>query len=513
MISKDSLRREIKACRNSLTEEEIKTMSQAICDKFISLYADANVYGIYAPIGSEVLTDHLISLLRKKGKTIALPVAYEDRIEFKIWPNGQELIKGKFCSEPEHSNPSTVPDIVAVPVLGFDSDFNRLGYGRGYYDKYFASNPSIVKIGLAFFCQEVPSIPCEYWDQKLDFVITERFDNQELFFKNKHPISQMKLDQFMSFVIPYYYQNNMAIGSVGDFLTAPEISQMFGEMVGIWCAEKFLQANSPKFQIIELGAGNGTMLSDLLRATKHVVGFHENLENIVVIENSDLLKSRQKLKLKQYDKCKWKNNLDDIDKLFTIIIANEFFDALPIKQYQVVKSRLHEVMIKIANNKAEFVLSSEGLSLDLFGKYGSFHEGDIIETSPASLNYAHLIKNLITQNGGAALIIDYGYVKSTNKSTLQALYEHRYISPLEKIGNADITAHVNFQSLAEVFAGCNDIKISTQSDFLTSYGITTRAEQLINKASNKSEEIKSQLERLISSQQMGELFKVLEASY
>jgi NADH dehydrogenase [ubiquinone] 1 alpha subcomplex assembly factor 7 len=311
------------------------------------------------------------------------------------------------------------------------------------------------------------------------------------------------LDEFLSLVVPYYYANNQVFGKSGDFTTAPEISQMFGEMVGIWAAQAFLEAGSPSFQLLELGPGRGTLMQDLLRATQHIPSFHEKLQHIILVENSTTLQEVQRQTLANVSRVSWQSDLKNLPDCFTIIIANEFFDALPFKQFQVSKGKLHEVMVTYRDDQFSFCLSLTGLPLK-----DELPEGAIIEYSPLTEQYAASIKEILLKNKGRALIIDYGYNSPPYKSTLQALYKHNKVNPLMHLGQADITYLVDFSKLAAQFTPTITPRISTQGEFLIEHGITQRAEQLIKNGADHKQ-IKSQLERLISKEQMGELFKVL----
>lgn len=307
------------------------------------------------------------------------------------------------------------------------------------------------------------------------------------------------VDQFMEVVISHYYKNNNPFGSKGDFITAPEISQMFGEIVGIWCANHWMNTGSNTFTLVEIGGGNGTLMSDLLRGTKHIPKFHQSITQIAMVEISPLLQAKQKSTI-NFSNIAWYNDLNELDTENCIIICNEFFDALPIKQFIKEDDGFKEILVTLNNGKFEFIKSSR-----LFHNLTSASTGSIIETSSASLAYASVIKNKIGKNG-KALIIDYGYVDPPYKSTLQALKHHKYHDVLSDLGTADITALVDFKALGEVFPNS---KITTQGEFFKTYGIEARAQSLIQNGANANE-VNLALYRLTAAEQMGSLFKVLE---
>jgi NADH dehydrogenase [ubiquinone] 1 alpha subcomplex assembly factor 7 len=309
------------------------------------------------------------------------------------------------------------------------------------------------------------------------------------------------VDQFMEVVISHYYKNNNPFGSKGDFITAPEISQMFGEIIGIWCANHWMNTGSNKFTLVEIGGGNGTLMNDLLRGTKHIPNFHQSITQIAMIEISPLLQAKQKSTI-NFSNIAWYNDLNELDAENCIIICNEFFDALPIKQFIKEDDGFREILVALNNDNFEFIKSSH-----LVHNLTKASTRSIIETSNVSLAYANSIKNKLGK-GGAALIIDYGYIDPPYKSTLQALKNHKYHDALSDLGTADITALVDFKALGEVF---QNSKITTQGEFLKAYGIDARAQSLIKNGANP-QEITSALHRLTNPEQMGSLFKVLEAS-
>lgn len=308
------------------------------------------------------------------------------------------------------------------------------------------------------------------------------------------------LDLFLELVIMHYYQHNQAIGLKGDFITAPEISQLFGEIIGI-CATLQQQYFKKPINLIELGPGKGTLMNDLLRGTKNFSTFHSAIEQIYLMEISEHLREQQQQNLKLHLKpLQWFTDITQLPQKCNIIIANEFFDALPIKQYKTINGKVYEVCVTLENSRFAFV--------DILSNLPPFNK-PFIELCPLAISIAHQIAITIKHFGGVAIIIDYGYITPPSNTTLQALKNHHYINPLTDIGSCDITALVDFSALNQVFE-CHDLdtQIMTQGEFLRTYGIEARAQQLIAHGADMNE-INSEINRLTNADQMGELFKVL----
>ncbi len=309
-----------------------------------------------------------------------------------------------------------------------------------------------------------------------------------------------------------YYANQNPFGVDGDFITAPEISQMFGEIVAAWIIDKLLsvEANNTRFQLIELGAGRGTLLADCLRIISKFSSIAQKLD-VIIIEASNQLIQVQKDRLSKYSgfNIRWQNNLDNLKNHFTLFIANEFFDALPIQQYQKIENQWYERIV-VYNNKTD--LLEFGLSKDK-ANIAADIQADFFEKSEESIAIMNLICEQIKQNHGAALIFDYGYFAGY-ADTLQAVKAHKFHPVLQDVGKADITAHVNFGALNKVAEDKGLLsRLATQRDFLIANGILIRAEKLMLQANDaQKEQIKSALHRLISVEEMGELFKVIEIS-
>lgn len=292
------------------------------------------------------------------------------------------------------------------------------------------------------------------------------------------------VDQFFKIASEYYYKNCNPFGSAGDFITAPEISQLFGDVIGVWCASTWMKLGSQKFTLVEMGGGKGTLMSDILRATKNVKGFHTSLEKVVMIETSDSLALAQQEKLKAYDNVVWVKSIEEVQADNCIFICNELFDALPFKQY--IGSQERVIIIK--DNNLMFKDVNENV--------------DVTEVSEVAQKLCEEIKRISL----AALIIDYGYLEAPKISTLQAVKKHEYTDVFANIGEVDLTYNVDFSALLKCF---KEARVITQSSFLKEYGIELRAQKLVEQG-YEAVKMKFELDRLISPTQMGELFKVLE---
>jgi SAM-dependent MidA family methyltransferase len=307
-----------------------------------------------------------------------------------------------------------------------------------------------------------------------------------------HIKTMQRLDDFMAEALTAYYHNRDPLGVEGDFTTAPEISQLFGEIIGIWAVQQWMAMGMPKsFNLTELGPGRGTLMSDLLRGTKHISDFHDSMA-IHLVETSPTLQDEQKRALNDY-KVKWHRHLSDIQRnLPSIIIANEFFDALPIQQFQYSNGRWAEHFID--NGQSVWQTTFD---VPLKPTLSKACEGDIFEYSVMQHQYL----NLLCSYKGAFLLIDYGYTQSAYGDTLQALHKHAPCSITDHIGDADLTSHVDFEWFNTFF---KTTSIKTQRAFLKENGIDIRFQNLANK------KLASGYKRLLAHDQMGDLFKVLE---
>ncbi len=307
-----------------------------------------------------------------------------------------------------------------------------------------------------------------------------------------------------------YYMTRDPFGEAGDFTTAPEISQMFGELISLWAYDTWQKMGAPaKVALVELGPGRGTLMADVLRVARVLPLFHESIE-VHLVEISPVLQERQRVLLEASGvSITWHLSVETLPNIPSLIIANEFFDALLIRQFVRGDSGWHEQLIGLDGAGAlMFGLAAEPVALSQIGKHG-----DIFELNEPSLDIIVTLSARLKAHGGAALIIDYGHIKTGFGDTLQALKAHKMVSPLEHVGEADITAHVDFEALAKAAAGMVVYGAITQAEFLHNLGIKERAQKLMKGAKTEAQvtDIKQSYERLvdISSKGMGALFKVM----
>ena len=331
--------------------------------------------------------------------------------------------------------------------------------------------------------------------------------------------TKISLDKFIDKILysksKGYYMNKNPIGYKGDFITAPNISIMFSEILAIWIISFWEKLGHPKqINIIELGAGNGEMMSQILKTIDKFKKFKMS-SRFYIHEKSLFLKKMQKKKLKKYN-VEWINNLNKLKKKPSIFIANEFFDALPIKQFIKKENNWFEKYIFYKNNKFQFENIKIKLSkIERLIKKKINNNENFIEYSPLALEKLDIIAKIIKNNNGGILIIDYGYNSKKMFNTLQSVKQHKKNNLFENIYNSDITHMINFNYYRKIIKNLNldFIKFTTQREFLIKMGILERAE-IISKNTNflKKSDIYYRLKRLIDKNQMGFLFKVLFAS-
>ncbi len=310
-----------------------------------------------------------------------------------------------------------------------------------------------------------------------------------------------------------FYMKKNPFGKNGDFITSPNISILFSEMLSVWTVAFWENLKSPKkINLIDLGAGNGQMIYDMINSLKNFSKFYDSC-NFFILEKSPYLKKIQKRKLKNFN-IKWINDLKEINSGYNIFIANEFFDALPIKQFFKIKNKWKERFVLLnKNNKRNFLnVSSNIKKLEKKLKFKISKNQKIIEYSPLAIKFLKKISKKINNKKGALLIIDYGYITEEMKDTLMAIKKHREMNILDEIGNADITYHLNFKILEKIIKNfkvkCQGI--TTQRNFLINLGIKERAEIISkNLPFSKKADIYYRLNRLINEKQMGNLFKVM----
>jgi SAM-dependent MidA family methyltransferase len=303
-----------------------------------------------------------------------------------------------------------------------------------------------------------------------------------------------------------YYTTRDPFGTAGDFTTAPEISQMFGELLGLALAQSWLDRGSPTpFTLAELGPGRGTLMADILRATRGVPGFHAAAQ-VVLVEASPVLRQKQQKTISRGDDLglRWIEAAGDLPEQPLFLVANEFFDALPIHQYQYVKGGWHERLIGLQDGALAFGLA-EGPTLPGTMAMHQREEGMVIEENRIGRFMMRQVHHRLYHHGGVALVIDYGDWRSRG-DTLQALRRHAFDDPLAHPGEADLTAHVDFEPLAE-----NQHHFyTTQGTFLTRLGIDARAERLAQSLTGERlESHRAAHRRLTDPSEMGSLFKVL----
>ncbi|GLQ33838.1 ATP synthase subunit beta [Amylibacter marinus] len=302
-----------------------------------------------------------------------------------------------------------------------------------------------------------------------------------------------------------YYTNTDPIGAQGDFITAPEISQMFGEVIGLCLAQTWLDQGAPDpFCLAELGPGNGTLMQDILRATKSVPQFHHAMR-IHLIEASPTLRQRQKECLADFE-VSWGDNIAELPDLPLYLVANEFFDCLPVRQFRKTDKGWQEQMIGAEGEHLHFVLG--GLAPD--GMFPDRLRDSMIEISPSATALCAAIADHIAALSGAALIIDYGTWGEMGDS-FQAIKGQKKISPLADPGRADLTAHVNFRTLADAAQSKAQVsELVPQGLLLERLGITQRAQSLAqNMRPQELEAHISAHRRLTHPEEMGQLFKAL----
>jgi len=318
------------------------------------------------------------------------------------------------------------------------------------------------------------------------------------------PIS---LAQFMGEANAHYYAGKDPLGAEGDFITAPEISQMFGELIGLWLADMWIRAGRAEpVRYVELGAGRGTLARDALRAMK----LHGLEPQVHLVEGSPHLKA---LQLAAVPQAQFHDDLASVPPTGPILlVANEFLDALPVRQLAMTDAGWREVMVT-TDERGGFVPVAGDRPMDAAvpadGREAEV--GTVIETCPAAAATLFEAAGRLVRQGGAALFVDYGHAAPRTGSTLQAIARHRKVDPFAEPGEADLTAHVDFAVLADV-ARSRDVRwlgTVTQGHWLRALGIEARAEALAVAAPQHRDALMQAKDRLIGDDQMGQLFKVM----
>ena len=312
-----------------------------------------------------------------------------------------------------------------------------------------------------------------------------------------------------------YYTSQMPFGKSGDFVTSPKISSIFSEIIAIWIVSSWETFGKPKnFNIVELGPGDGSLVNILLKSFKKFPEFN-SIKNLFLLEKSLFLKKIQKKKIINKD-VKWIDNLNEIKKGPVVFFGNEFFDAIPIKQFKKIKNDIFEKYYTMEKNKniKEIFNKASPSSVKIIKSYESLKNLKYIEFPQIGLQELKKINKKIFKLGGCILMIDYGYLKPNNQNTLQSVMKHKRNNALDNLGKADITAHVNFALLSEFFNkdGLNVKNVITQKQFLERMGILERAQIMSNKMKFREQsDLYLRLKRLLGSNYMGDLFKVIMA--
>jgi len=308
-----------------------------------------------------------------------------------------------------------------------------------------------------------------------------------------------------------YYKGDDPLGAGGDFITAPEISQMFGELIGFVLVNLWQQMKEPRsFTLLELGPGRGTLMQDALRAASKANGF-ANATHLQLFETNPRLREEQKSRLEAYSPY-WSEEIDAVSDDPLFVVANEFFDALPIRQFVKGENGWHERLVGLKDDQRMFGLSPTPIPDTAMPEaVRNAKLGEIYEVSLASADVMSRLSKIVARQGGAIIAIDYGYSRTQTGETLQAVRKHAFADPLEAPGEADLSAHVNFASLAEIAAeqGLTAHKITPQGDFLRRLGIVERADGLSRVNPGYAEILEAAVHRLTAPDQMGDLFKVL----
>jgi NADH dehydrogenase [ubiquinone] 1 alpha subcomplex assembly factor 7 len=314
---------------------------------------------------------------------------------------------------------------------------------------------------------------------------------------------------YMAAATSRYYATREAVGAGGDFVTAPEVSQMFGELIGLWAADLWRHMGRPaRFVLAELGPGRGTLLGDALRATRLVPNFLGAVQ-LHLVETSPRMR-RAAAEVLRDPAPVWHDHVEELPSGPLILIGNEFLDALPIRQFIRMKDGWHERRIGLAEDASHFTFVADPAPADIALPVAP--PGETVEVSPATLALARHLGERVTAEGGVALFIDYGHVAGASGDTLQALARHRRHEVLSDPGEADLTAHVDFAAVAReaAAAGARIQGPVEQGLFLRRLGIDIRAERLIRSADERQARlVASGYRRLVDPAAMGSLFKAI----
>ncbi|MDP3406892.1 class I SAM-dependent methyltransferase [Bosea sp. (in: a-proteobacteria)] len=313
-----------------------------------------------------------------------------------------------------------------------------------------------------------------------------------------------------------YYMTRDPFGGQGDFTTAPEISQMFGEMIGLWAAHLWQAMGSPsRFALIEIGPGRGTLMADMLRATRIVPGFHAAAA-VHLVETSPVLREIQAATLAGKAEPVWHERVETALEGTAIIVANELLDALPIDQFVMTQQGWHERMVGL-DEEGRLAFGLAATASDGAGP-ATAPPGAVLEQPLAAMSLVSGVASHLARHGGGALLIDYGSLQSGFGDTLQAMHRHAFVDPLDEPGEADVTVHVDFARMAQAALRASAATHGPvrQADFLLALGLAERAQALSRKATpEQAASINSAFDRLTERgvTGMGDLFKVLAVSH
>lgn len=321
----------------------------------------------------------------------------------------------------------------------------------------------------------------------------------------------MPVGEFMQRCVAAYYAGRDPFGRAGDFTTAPEISQMFGEVIGLWAAIVWQMMGAPSEIILaELGPGRGTLMADALRAASTLPGFREAVR-VHLVEASPALRERQRQSLAGFGAV-WHEEAAQLPAGPMILIANEFFDALPVEQYVFRTDGWHERHVTCRDQFA--FTDGPPVSDRRMAELGAPEAklGEVFETNPQARRLVQALAKRFTAQPGVLLAIDYGHDRTAVGDTLQAVRSHQPVPALQTPGEADLTAHVDFAALVQAAEPAKTSPIVGQGSFLRRLGIELRAERLAASRPDKADDLISGCHRLINPAGMGTLFKVLAVS-
>ena len=311
--------------------------------------------------------------------------------------------------------------------------------------------------------------------------------------------------QFMAEANAHYYASRDPLGAAGDFVTAPEISQMFGEMIGAWIADLVTRNDARDFAYVELGPGRGTLAADAMR----VIGAMGLDPEIHFVEASPVLRARQR---ERFADARFHDGVENLPQdRPLIVVANEFFDALPVRQLVRTPEGWRERMVGLDAGALVAIAGSKPMDAAIARRFADAADGTIVEVSPAATAIMRSLCETICAAGGAMLAIDYGSDDPRTGSTLQAVRAHEKVDPFVTAGEADLTAHVDFSSLVDVAkaAGCVVSGPVGQGAWLSALGIGSRAQALVRANPGSARDIAAAHDRLTGEAEMGTLFRVL----